>query len=144
MLDRLSGASFHKKALAVVVGLAVVSGIAGTAAALTLTSLETQNITLFGSQSDDSNFNIQSYDTKVKGKQKVDVDLTVHNTDTSNAHRANVTVQVLNATDAVLAEATKDTGSVAADTSLDMTFNFQDTNLAETYDETFIVVDDSS
>lgn len=144
MLDRLSGASFHKKALTVVVGLAVVSGIAGTAAALTLSSLETQNITLFGSQTQDSKFNIKSYDTKVKGKQKVDVDLTVHNTDTSNTHRANVTVQLLNATDAVLTEKTKDTGDVAADTSLDMTFSYEQADLPENYDETFIVVDDSS
>lgn len=144
MLDWFRQSSFHRKAIVVVAGVSILSGIAGTAAALTLTSLDTQQISLFDSQTADSNFNIQSYDTKVKGKEKVDVDLTLKNTDTNASHRANVTVELLDASGTTLDNATKATGSVAADDTIDMTFSFQQSGLAEDYEETFIVVDDSS
>lgn len=142
-MDDLSVASYHKKAVAVVVGIAVLSGVAGTAAALTLTSLSVERISLFDSRTDDSNFNVDSYDTQVKGKDKVSVDVTVSNTDTTE-HAANVTVQVLNETDAVLSEETKATGLVAGGDAVSFAYDFQQAGLASDYESSFIVVEDSS
>lgn len=129
-------------ALVLVVGLVI--GSAGVVAGLTMTSLSVEQVQLWESQSGDTDFNIQAYDTKVKGQDKIDVATELKNTDTSGAHEADVTVQLLNANGDIIANETQATGSVSGDGTVNLDYKFSDTNLAEKYDKTFIVVDQTA
>lgn len=109
-----------------------------------MTTLDVDKISLFDSQTADSDFSITSYDTTVIGQDSVDVSVTLSNTDTANAHEADATVQLVDSTGAVLAESTKQTGSVAASGTYSTTYSFTQTDLATNYEETFVIVDQTA
>jgi hypothetical protein len=132
-----------RRIIATVFIVGLVIGTAGVATALTQTSLNTQQLSLFDSQTADSDFSITSYDTTITGEDSVTVDLTLNNTD-SAAHEADVTVQLVDSTGTVLVEETQVTGSVAGGASTSTTYTFSQTGLAANYEETFIVVDQTS
>ena len=125
-----------------VVGLVI--GSAGVAAGLSMTTLDVDKISLFDSQTADSDFSITSYDTTVTGQDSVNVSVTLSNTDTVNAHQSDATVQLVDSTGTVLAESTKQTGSVTASGTYSSTYSFTQTGLASNYEETFVVVDQTA
>ena len=125
-----------------VVGLVI--GSAGVAAGLSMTTLDVDKISLFDSQTADSDFSITSYDTTVTGQDSVDVSVTLNNTDSVNAHEGDATVQLVDSTGTVLAESTQQTGSVAGGGSFSTTYSFTQTGLASNYEETFVVVDQTA
>lgn len=138
---------FHRRSLVLIAAVTVISGMAGTATALTVDTgtLETQVVSLFSGQTTQSELTIQAYETKFKGKEKIDVSVTIHNpSSSSSAHEGNVTVQLLDANDDLITEATKATDSLDPGTDQDLSYSFSQANLVEQYDETFIIIDQSS
>ncbi len=138
---------FHRRSLVLIAAVTVISAMAGTATALTVdtATLETEVVSLFSGQTQQSELTVKAYETKFKGKKKIDVSVTLHNPSSStSAHEGNVTVQLLDANDAVIAEATKATDSLDPGTDQDLSYSFSQANLVEQYDETFIVIDQSS
>lgn len=133
----------HRTAAAIVVVVALVAAVAGTATALSFSSLDVQAFELFGSDSSDTDLSITSFEVKVKGEDKVSVDLSAKNQDTTT-HRANVTVQVRDSTDAILAEETKATGALAGGGTFSDKWKFDQTDLAVEYDDVFLWIDQSS
>jgi hypothetical protein len=93
-LPKITGGKRNRRIVATVFVVGLVVGSAGIAAALTMTDLGAEQISLFQSQTEASDLNIQSYDTAVSGEDSVAVDVTLNNTD-SSAHEANVTIQLL-------------------------------------------------
>ena len=128
--------------LVLVVGLVI--GSVGVVAGLSMTSLSPEKIELWDSQAQDTDFNIQTSDTDVKGKDRIDVSIELKNQDTSSAHEADVTVQLLDANGDVLREETTPTGSVSADSTVKSTYQFTKSNLANDYEETFIIVNQTA
>jgi len=128
--------------LVLVVGLVI--GSVGVVAGLSMTSLGPEKIELWDSQAQDTNFNIQTYDTDVKRQDRIDVSTEIKNQGTSGAHEANVTVQLLDSSGNILIEETKATGSVSSGSTAKLNYQFTQSNLAEEYDKTFIVVDQTS
>jgi hypothetical protein len=126
--------------LVLVIGLAI--GSVGVVAGLSIGQLP-EKIEVWNSQSQDTDFNIQTSDTDVKGQDRVDVSTEIKNQD-SSAHDANVTVQLLNAGGDILIEETKTTGSVSGGGTVNLNYKFSQSNLAENYDKTFIVVDQTA
>ena len=117
-------------------------------AALTIYALTVQKINLFGGQYQDTQFSITSWDTKIKGKNKVTVDVTVKNTD-SSAHVADVTVQLLDSSGNIIniggdMESTQSTGSLAGGASVTLTFTFMGTGLVSQYDSPLVIVKQTS
>lgn len=133
----------HRTAAAIVVAIGLLAALAGTAVALTFSSLDLEKMELFGSDSADTDFSTTSFDVKLKGQDKMEVDLTIENMG-SSTHHANVTVQVRNTTDAVLAESTKSTGAVASGDTYSDKWKFDQTDLANDYDDVFFWIDQSS
>lgn len=117
--------------------------ILGTALALTITPFQIEKINLFGTQIQDTDFSLQEYNTKVKGKNRVDITLTIKNEDTA-PHFANVTVQLLDTAGDVILEQTAATGEVLGGDSWTHTFVFQQTGLVEAYDSSLVIIDQSS
>lgn len=142
-LSKITGTKQNRRAVVAVFVVGLVVGSAGIAAALTMTDLGTEQISLFSSGTSDSDFTIQSYDTMVTGTDSVDVALTLDNAG-SSAHNASVTVQLLDSSGAVLTESTQETGSVAAGETFSTIYSFEEPDLATQYEETFIVVDQSA
>lgn len=132
--------SNNRKRLFALLATGALLGSMGTVAALSTTGLATEKITLLSGEVADSDFIRQSYDTQVKGQQKVDVDLTLENTD-STSHSANVTVQLLDSSGAILVESTKQTGSIAGGDTYSDRWTFQADNLTSQYAETYIIID---
>ena len=128
--------------LVLVVGLVI--GSVGVVAGLSMTSLSPEKIELWNSQAQDTDFNIQTSDTDVKGKDRIDVSIELKNQDTSSAHEADVTVQLLDANGDVLREETTPTGSVSADSTVKSTYQFTKSNLANDYEETFVIVNQTA
>lgn len=123
--------------------LLMILAVAGTAFAVTQTSLSTEFFELWQSQSQATDFTVTDFTFTPSGDNNVTIDLTLHNDDTI-AHFANVTVQLLNSTGDVILEATQATGSVAGGADLPMTFNFSQTGLVADYEKSQIVVVQSS
>jgi hypothetical protein len=68
------------------------------------------------------------------------VPLTLRNTDTANAHAADVTVQLLDASGNVIAEQTVSTGSVAANGTWSHNYVFTGANIASQVQSVMIIV----
>jgi hypothetical protein len=123
--------------LALALALAVALPVS-VAAALTINSI-TERLGLWQSSFEDTSFAIQSFRLNPKGANRVEVPLTLRNTDTA-AHTANVTVQLLDASGNVIAEQTQSTGSVAANGLWSYTFIFTGSGITSQVQSVMIIV----
>lgn len=123
------------------VGLLV--GALGTAAALSLDVWAPAKQSVFTSGIEESDFALEEFRTFVKGKDRIDVRLTLANAD-SVPHEANVTVQLLDAAGAVLVEETRQVGSLAGGDSARETWRFEAPGLVAGFEETFVIVEQTS
>ena len=108
--------------------------------ALTINSLDTITVGIWESRVENTEFSITDYNVKHKGPKKVEVYLEITNTDSENAHTANVTIQLLDENEDVLIEETKDTGSIATNGIWSNTFIFEQTDISSQYQEIFIEI----
>jgi uncharacterized protein (DUF58 family) len=120
-------------ALALVVALPV-----SVAAALTINSI-TERLGLWQSAFEDTSFTIHSFRLNPKGANRVEVPLTLRNTD-AVARSAEVTVQLLDASGNVVAEQTQSTGSVAANGTWSHTFIFTGAGITSQVHSVMIIV----
>jgi hypothetical protein len=127
--------------LVLVIGLAI--GSVGVVAGLSIGQLP-EKIEVWNSQSQDTDFNIASYDADIKREDRIDVTTEIKNQDTSSAHEGNVTVRLLDSNGDILIEKTKPTESVSSDSTVKLDYQFTQSNLADNYDRTFIEVDQTS
>lgn len=127
--------------VALIVGLVI--GGTGVAAALSFTDLNTEKISLFGAGTSSSDLNIKSQDTSVYSEDRMVVRLTAENTDTNNAHEANITVQVLDSSGNVASSISKD-ASVSSGSQQALTFDFNGQGVAQDHQRTYIIVDQTS
>jgi hypothetical protein len=123
-------------ALALALALALPVSVA---AALTI-NIVTEKLSLWQSSFADTSFVLQSFSLTPKGPNRVDVPLTLRNTDTANARTADVTVQLLDASGNVIAEQTVSTGSVAANGTWSYTFTFTEAGIASQVQSVMIIV----
>ncbi len=124
--------------LALALALAVSIPVS-VAIALTINTV-TERISLWQSTFPDTSFTLQSFRLNPKGANRVEVQITLRNTDTANAHTADVTVQLLNASGDVIAEQTQSTGSVAANGTWSYTFAFTGTGITSQVHSVMIIV----
>ncbi len=124
--------------------LLVSLAIAGTAYALTQTTLTAEQIEIFKTQTLGTDFTVSSFTSTPSGTRKVDIVLKLDNDDTVNPHQANVTVNLLNATGGEIANEALATGAVAALGQVTLTFKFNQANLVAEYESAQIVVKQSS
>ncbi len=124
--------------------LLVSLAVAGTAYALTQTTLTAEQIEIFKTQTLGTDFTVSSFTSTPSGSRKVDIVLNLDNDDTVNPHQANVTVNLLNATGGEIASLTKDAGSVPASGQVTLTFKFNQADLVANYETAQIVVNQSS
>jgi SLAP domain-containing protein len=109
------------------------------AAALTINSI-TERLGLWQSAFESTSFTIQSFRLNPKGANRVEVPLTLRNTDTESAHSAEVTVQLLDSSGNVITEQTQSTGSVAANGSWSYTFVFTGSGITSQVHSVMIIV----
>jgi hypothetical protein len=124
--------------LALALALAVALPVS-VAAALTINSI-TEKLGLWQSTFADTSFTIQSFRLNPRGPNRVDVQLTLRNTDASSAHSADVTVQLLDASGNVIADQTQSTGSVAANGTWSYTFIFTGAGITSQVHSVMIIV----
>ncbi len=117
----------------------VLSAVVGTTLALTIKALTIEKINIWGGQIQDTNFDIIEIDTKIKGPNKIDISITLRNTDAAT-HSARVTLQLLDDNDNVIVEATQLTGDVAGGATWTYTFSFSQQGLVSEYNRPFLVV----
>jgi hypothetical protein len=127
--------------LALALALAVALPVS-VAVALTITPI-TERLGLWQSAFEDTSFTIQSFRLNPKGANRVEVPLTLRNTDTA-AHTADVTVQLLDASGNVIAEQTQSTGSVAANGLWSYTFIFTGSGITSQVQSVMIIVRQTS
>lgn len=128
-----------RTALVVVALVLVVS----TAGAVTSGTLSVDKLSLFSSETAESDFDVDHKDTTVRGFGKLAVDMTLVNGD-SSSHSANVTVQLLDSNGDVIATQSKETGTVAGGDSFSGTWTFQRPGLLMNYESSRIIVDQQS
>ncbi len=121
-----------------------VLAVAGTAFALTQTTLTTEFLEIFTTQYANTDFSIASFDTKPQGNNKLTIDITFDNSDAVNPHFANVTVNLINATGDEFLNLTLATGSVAASGSVALSFVFNQAYVVPNYQDSQILVAQSS
>jgi hypothetical protein len=86
-----------------------------------------------------SHFTLVELSTTIRGLNRVDVKVTLKNTDAST-HSANVTVQLLDKDGEVIAELYQLTGDVVGGAEWSYVFVFKEKNIVESYDSVFVVV----
>ncbi len=123
--------------------LLLVLSVAGTALALTQTTLTTELIEIFTTSYGTTDFSITDFNTKPQGNNKITIDVTVKNNGGA-AHYANVTVNLINATGDEFLNLTQATGSVAASGSITLSFIFTQANVVPDYQDSQIIIDQSS
>ncbi len=121
-----------------------VLAVAGTAFALTQTTLTAEQIELFNSQSAVTDFTVSSFTSTPSGDNDLTIEVILDNDDTGSAHFANVTVNIMNSAGDEIANQTLATGSVAASGQVTLTFTFAQANIVPDYDSAQIVVKQSS
>jgi len=84
-------------------------------------------------------FTLVELSTTIKGLNRVDVRVTLRNTDTA-VHSANVTVQLLDKDGEVVAEQYQLTGDVPGGAEWTHVFVFKEKGIVERYDSVFVVV----
>ena len=124
--------------------LLVSLAVAGTAYALTQTTLTAEQIELWKSQTLGTDFTVSSFVSSPSGDNDLKIELKLDNDDTVNAHQANVTVNIMNSTGDEIANLTLATGSVPASGQVSLTFDFNQANLVAEYESAQIIVKQSS
>ncbi len=124
--------------LALALALAVAMPFS-VAVALTINSV-TERLSLWQTTFPDTSFTLQSFRLNPKGANRVEVSITLRNTDASAAHSADVTVQLLDASGNVVAEQTQNTGSVAANGTWTHNFVFTGTGITSQVHSVMIIV----
>lgn len=109
------------------------------AVALTMNTLS-ERLGLWQASFPGTDFTLQSFSISPKGPNRVDVPLTLRNTDTASAHTAEVTVQLLDASENIIAEQTQSTGSVAANGTWSYTFTFTGGGITSQVQSVMIIV----
>ncbi len=117
--------------------------VMGTAVALTQNALPFELLELWNTQYQTTDFSITTFDTKPQGRNKLTIDITLANNDVST-HHANVTVYILNTTGDELANQTAATGAVAGGGTWSNSFVFNLANVVNDYENSLVVVDQSS
>ena len=121
-------------ALALVVSIPV-----SVAIALTINTI-TERLSLWQASFPDTHFTIQSFSLSPKGPNRVDVSVTLKNTDGSAPHEADVTVQLLDTAGNVIDEQTRSTGSVAPNGTWSYTFTFTRAGITRDVQNIMIIV----
>ncbi len=124
--------------------LLVSLAIAGTAYALTQTTLTAEQLEIFNSQSTVTDFTVSSFVSSPSGDNDLTIDVDLDNADAGGAHQANVTLNIMNSTGDEIANLTLATGSVAASGQVSLQFVFAQANIVTDYDSAQIVVKQSS
>lgn len=137
----------------VAVVILVATALLGTGAALDILPGPTEVLSVWMSETESSDFVLDTYDADIQGKHRVHVTFEVRNAD-DDTHRANVTVQLLGEDGHVLVdgddeplEETVDTGDVAGETAdggdgtYEDTVRFEDQDLVERYHSGLVTVD---
>lgn len=143
MMDIPINRTTGRNALVVALIVGLVIGGTGVAAALSFTSLNTEKVSLFGAETASSDLTVSSQDSTVYSEDRIVVRLTAENTDADNAHEANVTVQILDSSGNVVAKMSKP-ASVSAGSRQALTFDFNEQGVAQDYQRTYIIVDQTS
>lgn len=112
----------------------------GTVMALSVQQLPSHRMSIFNQATEDVQFSIESLQPAVKGKDRIDVKLTLKNTDAGAAHSASVTLQLLDATGSLLAEQVLSTGDVAGGGSVTLSANFVQANVVGLYASFQVIV----
>ena len=121
----------------------MVASIVSTAAALTIYMLTIEEIDLWGGQYQHTKFTVTSFETKIKGKNKVEITLTLKNTG-SQTHSATVTMQLLESNGDVILESEANTGDISGGDSWTYKFTFYQKDLVSQYDQPFLVIEQTS
>jgi hypothetical protein len=122
-------------ALALVLAVSIPVSVA---VALTINAI-TERLNLWQASFSGTDFTLQSFSLSPRGPNRVDVPITLKNTG-SDAHTADVTVQLLDASGNVIAEQTQNTGSVAPNGTWSYTFTFSSTGITSQVQNVMIIV----
>jgi|SRR5436309_3562358 len=141
--------TFKKKySLAAIV---VLSLVIGSAAALVITALTAEKISIFGSSVTNSHFIVTSLSTKLSGQNKITETVTIQNVDTS-AHATNVNTQLLDSSNNALTCTTPSgdcdiitgSGSILGGASTTISFSFIGTGIVTSYSHAQVVLVDTA
>lgn len=144
MIEKLNivstvSSTLTKRLIIALVVMSFVGGI-GSGVAMTMNSMNEERISIFEGDVVESDFVVADSDVEVRGKNLVVNTLVLENTD-SVSHSANVTVYVEDDAGNVIATESKLTGDVAANSTIEMDYRFQQKNIANEYSSTFVVID---
>jgi len=121
----------------------------GTAYALTIIALQIERINIWEGQYQDTDFTITAFKTRLIGKNRVWIRITIKNNDV-NVHSANVTVQLLDSSGNLINIGGQDmeqyalTGDVAGGDTWTHLFRFYATDLVSQYNSPFIIIEQQS
>lgn len=127
-----------------VVAIIIVVTLLGSATAMQIYALSIEKVSLFGGQTQSSEFTIMTEQTDFHGMNKIVIKLSIKNTDTVNSHSANVTVYLLDSNSNNIMNISEQTGVVSAGSTISLTFDFVQTGITSQFSSSFIQIKDTS
>jgi len=130
----------HVKSVPIwIVALLLAASVVSTAAALTIRTLQIERINIWSGQIQDTDFTITGIETKMKGKHRIEISLTIKNNDESNKHTAKITVQLLDSNGEVVVDGTANL-KIEAKGTVTQEFKFHKENLVSQYSQLMVVI----
>ena len=130
----------HVKSVPIwIVALLLAASVVSTAAALTIRTLQIERINIWSGQIQDTDFTITGIETKMKGKHRIEISLTIKNNDESNKHTAKIAVQLLDSDGEVVVDGTANL-TIEAKGTVTQEFKFHKENLVSQYSQLMAVI----
>lgn len=123
----------------IVAALALLS-LAGAALAVSTTSFAAEKMSTASGRVAPSDLAVTDIESLLRGKNRVDLVLTIANGDTTSAHAASLTVQALDLAGNLLEERTFATPSIGAGETWSTTVTFSARDLSAAYAESYVIV----
>ena len=110
-----------------------------TVAVFTIRALQVERVNVWSGQIQDTDFTITGIETKIKGKHRIEITLTIKNNDELNRHIGEIVIRLLDSNGEVIVDGTANL-QIEAKGTITQKFKFNKQNLVSQYSQLIVVI----
>ena len=110
-----------------------------TATAFAIRALQAERINMWSGQIQDTDFTITRIKTEIKGRNRIEITLTIKNNDELNWHIGEIAIRLLDSDGEVIVDGTANL-QIEANGTITQKFKFHKQNLASQYSQLMVVI----
>ena len=122
-----------------IVVLLLATSLVWTAAAFTIRALQVERINVWSGQIQDTDFTITGIETKIKGKHRIEIIVSIKNNDELNRHIGEIAIRLLDSDGEVIVDGTANL-QIEANGTITQKFKFHKHDLVSQYSQLIVVI----